>query len=89
MTDSKTKFKELETIVTDIVKSVEFSSKSCEDKNTAQIVALNAANEELEGNAKAFIQEKYVASKICFSMALQKNPVSTLRTSSKPYSLMI
>ena len=58
MTDSKTKFKELETKVTDIVKSVQFSIKSCEDMNTAQTVALNAANEELEGNAKAFYSRK-------------------------------
>lgn len=64
VTDSKAKFVELETKVTEVVKSVEFNSKSCEDNNQAQTEALNKVKEELETKVKALddkllLQEKY------------------------------
>ena len=52
VTYSKAKFVELETKVTEVVKSVELNSRSCEDKNPAQTEALNKAKEELETKAK-------------------------------------
>lgn len=63
VTDSKAKFVELDTKVTEVVKAVEFNSKSCEDKNQAQTEALNKAKEELETKVntldnKLLLQEK-------------------------------
>lgn len=52
MTDSKTKFVELEEKVTKVIDSVDFNSKSCEEKDKAQTEALTKAKEELEEKVK-------------------------------------
>ena len=62
--DSKIKFKELNTKVSDIIKSVEFSSKTCEEKDKKQTAALREMKEELECKVKALenkllLQEKH------------------------------
>ena len=63
MTDSKAKYAELETKVTEVVKAVEFNSKTCEDSNQAQTDALDKAKEDLESKiktleSKLLLQEK-------------------------------
>ena len=63
VTESKTKFIELDTKVTEIEKSIEFNSKTCEDKAVAQTDSLNKVKAELEGKVqelenKLLLQEK-------------------------------
>ena len=62
--DSKVKFKELDTKVSDIINSVEFNTKMCEKKDKAQTASFRKTKEELEGNVRALknkllIQEKH------------------------------
>ena len=52
VTESKTKFSELETKVTEVVKSVQFCSEKCDAKDKAQTEALVSTKEKLEGDIK-------------------------------------
>ena len=52
VTESKTKFSELETKVTEVVKSVQFCSEKCDAKDKAQTEALQSTKEKLKGDIK-------------------------------------